>query len=334
MIDACRPSAVTLTITLFVLGNVLFFLLTAEGGAPSAPVRAEDVYLTVLIDVDANAALLPHHFHHYSMAGVRPQNMLIALDSGSNDMRALERWTRFYAMRNVTVERFPFEYTSCTMLQWTNDALRRRGVVHPHQWTISTDVDEFTRFPSGDAIAFVRRLAEEGATHAFGFLNDRVAMDGRLITVNQETCIWRQFPLQCSITSRLIGGTTQKVVAYRGDQRASTGHHYMVWNTILRAKCSLVPKFHVPIPHSLPSAWRGAPLAVDHYKWDEVALVKLRRRSRSKSGNAGESASVLRSLLENHNKICVDCPELSCVLAEEIDSYCQRADGLRGGDGE
>jgi hypothetical protein len=293
-------------------------------------VSARNLYLTLLASVDDNTAIIPHHFEHYRKAGILPENMIIALDSASYNETSLQYWEQYYRKRGVTPERFPANWTSCLGFQWTVDVLARWQITHSSQWVIVTDADELVRFPGGTALSLAQQLHDEGATHAYGNMVDRVAENGSLSSLQppEVASIADQYPLSCRITSLIAGGRTRKIPIHRGDLRTSSGHHHLwVTQRLLRytpfsSQCTRIPNEHqVPSLEGIPWSWSGPLVPIDHYKWNSGALAKLVHRltiQAETSGYKKEIAKAVFSIYENGGRFPVDHPALGCVRSPII----------------
>lgn len=98
--------------------------------------------------------------------------------------------------------------------------------VHPMEWFVVADLDEFHVVP-GMTLIDAARLAEADGTHYIqGRFFDRVTADGHL-PAQLEDDIWNQFPLSTNATVVVAHGETNKISVARGDCRFNAGHHWL-----------------------------------------------------------------------------------------------------------
>lgn len=98
--------------------------------------------------------------------------------------------------------------------------------VHPKEWFVIADLDEFHVVPDMTLLQAARHAEAEGCHYIQGRFYDRVTANGHL-PAELENDIWKQFPLSTNATVVVSHGEINKVSVARGDVRFSAGHHYV-----------------------------------------------------------------------------------------------------------
>lgn len=122
----------------------------------------------------------------------------------------------------------------------------------PEEWVALADLDEFQEHPGG--LSRSAQLAQsEGANVVRGILIDRVAQDGSLPVFDDETDLWKLFPVRCRLTKRLQRGADYKAALVRGPLLPALAHHRFQGERVSSRQ-----------------------IEIHHFKWNAAAQARMR----------------------------------------------------------
>jgi|GEM_PF-2686799 len=160
----------------------------------------------------------------------------------------------------------------------------RKEFAGPREWHWLADLDEFHELDR----PLDRLLAEAdamGCNTVAGRFVDRITRDGSLPPIGDED-LFAQFPVECDITHKLLGGISRKLQLIRGHLAPLVAYHSLQGER--------------PFPREM---------RVHHFKWNASVLSRLTTRVRQEKQNGwphwGESKRFM-SHVEVHGRINVD----------------------------
>jgi len=135
------------------------------------------------------------------------------------------------------------------------DALDQIGC-RASDWQIHADLDELNEFP-----APINELAEKmesaGKFAVHGHFIDRVHAEGKFVALQATPSLAEQYPIECLLTEKILGGCTQKIMLCRHDVIVEPGHH----------------SANVPSGKHVIGTWRD--YRVHHFKWRDGVMERL-----------------------------------------------------------
>lgn len=200
--------------------------------------------MRLFVAIYHDCTLLPHFLRHYADLGINC--FCIAADAATaptvrDGVRAFNAIVRDDL---DVLDSFQGGATAVTRMRLEYCAI--------DEWVLITDLDEFAVFdlPLADTIA----VAEgEGANVVRGRMIDRVAADGALPAILDDTDLWATFPRRCGLTSRLQGSVDHKGVLVRGHLSPAMAHHEFTGERLSRQQAE-----------------------VHHFKWNSNAEGRIR----------------------------------------------------------
>jgi hypothetical protein len=209
--------------------------------------------LFVISSLSYDTTLLPHFLRYYRTLGAT--SFIISVQELIPGI--LKKAQRLAKQFDCDIRWIPVtSRQALTGIEANNKEEIRAHYVSPEDWIIPADLDEFIQFPA-PLTQLIKELNDNDATFIKGDFCDRISSTGRLNKTLPEPSIWDQFPLVCTISSRLLRCWCHKVVLCRGDCVLSSGHHNVI--TPARPLLNRRSKIH-------------------HFKWRSGILKALRRR--------------------------------------------------------
>lgn len=228
--------------------------------------------------------LLPYYLRHYRELGV--ERFIIACNP--DDLDPAGELRRMLASQpDIDTVDLPTGFQRSNLVGMIEEEVRLRSAI-AGDWLIPADLDELNQYPTS-LRGVVQQMEQGGFTHIVGELRDRLAPDGilkRLAPFDDGVSIWDQYPLEASVTARIAGGLTDKVLLSRGDLALGIGHHRM------RDLPALRPFGSSGIAH--------------HFKWREglaqSLLWRVENEKRARVPWSRESV-LLSNYLQEHGRI-------------------------------
>lgn len=218
------------------------------------PPATDDKLFAVVSIRNGGLELLPHWLEHYSRLGA--DEILLGV---FDDVSGAAAETIAQCRRRWNFRQFSQRWNATTEIQQYNQrqtGLRLAGA-RPRTWIVHTDLDELHQYPAPlpDVAA---AAAAKGIDAVIGRLSDRVAADGSLPKITAAPSLWEQFPVECDLTGRILGGETTKVMLSRFSVSVRSGHHQAYHAT---------PGF----PIGTKEQYRVA-----HFKWHGDVVARMR----------------------------------------------------------
>jgi len=200
-------------------------------------------------------AYVPHFLQYYQDQGV-DHCYLIFNANEDIDERYFEKK---YCAHNVSLF-FAYGEWNAKFSEEHKYKLLRQLAVTSNDWIINVDIDEHVETDSGTLKDKVEEMISNGENCCRGIMVDRIAIDGSLPEIKQDTTLSEQFPLTYDITRSVLRAETRKIPITRGDLDVTGGSHY------LTEKAKAISTFNDEV------------LIVQHYKWNKNVIEKLEER--------------------------------------------------------
>lgn len=241
-----------------------------------------DIRLITCVGVEHDLALLPHFLAYYLGLGIPAKNIHAVLQAPEDNTPEMEEAVTLLRENGIEPQEIWIApYTSKSM--WAKRREIQKSVADPHDWVISADVDEFHEFPT-DLKTFFAYCDKKQRNCVQGIFIDRLAPEGKLTPIRQDTSIWEQYPVQadvmCTIRQHEDGNWptgTVNIMASKGNiLPALGGHSALAGETPVKYLCGVnlgklpgIGKPHVRF---------ATPLRVHHFKWTDRLLSSLKKR--------------------------------------------------------
>ena len=240
--------------------------------------------------------LLPHWLDHYLRIGV-DQFVLCVLREGME--------ARLDEIRSITAGmpvqlHFFSDWTDARQELVMRHALDEVGC-HGRDWIVRCDLDELNEFPCPiDELARAMDKANKPAVH--GHFIDRVAPDGKLAAVTAKPSLARQYPIECRLTEKILGGFTQKIMLARHEVTMHPGHHTA----------------SAPSGNHEIGTWRD--YRVHHFKWRDGVMERLDwtlANVAKRDSSWGVETQKFLDFVKPFGRIPVEDPRLEAVTGGE-----------------
>jgi len=235
-----------------------------------------------------NTTMLRHMLQHYKDF---VDEIYVVVYLSSEKDRVLSEVTEITKELNIDIHKTtveePFNWERVTQLY------NQTKMLKPYDWWIVADDDEFHVYPC--SITEMVDLCEE---HNFRYISgaflDRIGEGGRFPKINDDSDIWKEFPLAGSFRLPVSNACPNKIPISKGFVEITNGQHYAKigsydtygdrWNNIYRS------------PHFIQ---------VHHFKWDISVIGRLREVSRIKKDYTyhEEYKRMFDYILDNNMKI-------------------------------
>lgn len=243
--------------------------------------------------------LLPFFLEYYSKCGVTKFVFAVWVRQHPKLLESVAGYLKGFNAVLVCCNRIEFNGEFDSAL---HNHLRRR-YVHPDQWYVICDLDEFhvipgfTRFEKATAAA-----ARDGCHAICGTLIDRITADGGIPkALLPSQSLGSQFPIGCYITAAILGGCAIKVQLAHASIPIEPGHHV----------CQCKPW----------NIWGE----VHHFKWWGSVINEQRRRlesyRRQSLPYANESSNLITYFKEHSGRLCLRDQRMSCfrIINDPLD---------------
>ncbi len=189
--------------------------------------------------------LVPHFMSHYISHGIR--RFAFAVYDGENN----SIWKYFDRYSDVEVNLHPFKYEGGFDVEADTKLINDLRVkhVHPEEYYVPTDLDEFHVFPKVKDFNELPKMCEkEGADYIIGILKDRISLDGSFpLNIDPHISIWEQFPKTCYVTHTIQKSGCNKVMLAKQNLEIISGHHVAFSKRLSRYGATFHFKWFGPI---------------------------------------------------------------------------------------
>lgn len=198
----------------------------------------------------------------------------------------------------------PFDWEMVTNLY------NETKMLYPNDWWIVADDDEFQLY-SKPISEIITDCDINGWKFVTGGFIDRIGIDGDFPSIDDDTNLWKEFPMAGFFRQPMSGACPNKVTLCKGDVRVSNGQHYAIidgettwkwrgWNHPLR----------YPVDKNFTQ--------VHHFKWDSTVRRRLKAVAdiNTQYSYSDEYKKMYESLKEN--KFIVDISNKEYMFEECI----------------
>lgn len=229
--------------------------------------------------------ILPHFISHYISLGVACVAVAVVRRNRNDDeVDAMLAACRSRDVKTVVIERPEF---ACVNDPTIAETLKHAAGVGRNDWLVPADLDEFHEYPEpiSDVLA---RLLRTGKRAAVSSLLDRVSESGHLTRITTSPSLWRQYPLACRFTRKILQADVRKISLCHVSTAMDCAHHF---------------------PRLLPASaiLASNKLVTHHFKWTESLRNRLTRRLTSVTQPKYlKELKILAAYLDKHGRILVE----------------------------
>ena len=238
-----------------------------------------------------NTTMLRHMLNHYKYI---VDNIFVVVYLSSDKDRVLSEVTEITKDLNIDIHKTtieePFNWERVTKLYNQTKMLR------PYDWWIVADDDEFHVYPR-QIKDIIEECEEWKCTYVTGAFLDRIGDNGKFPVINDDSDIWKEFPLAGSFRLPVSNACPNKIPLVKGHVEITNGQHYVKIKGEDTYGDRWKHRRRYP-PHQLF-------IQVHHFKWDLSVLDRLREVSRIKKDYTyhEEYKKMFDYILDNNMKI-------------------------------
>ena len=238
-----------------------------------------------------NTTMLRHMLNHYKYI---VDNIFVVVYLSSDKDRVLSEVKEITRDLNIDIHKTtieePFNWERVTQLYNQTKMLR------PYDWWIVADDDEFHLYPKP-----VKNIVEECEEYGYQFVTgaflDRIGKDGRFPKINDDSDIWKEFPLAGTFRLPVSNACPNKVPLVKGHIEITNGQHYVK----IRGEDTYGDRWK----HRRRYPPDRVFIQVHHFKWDISVIGRLQEVSRIKKDYTfhEEYKRMFDYILDNNMKI-------------------------------
>ena len=205
---------------------------------------------------------LKHMLNHYKDIVDEMYVVVYEWESNTTYESVLEIVSQFptaVILKRVTKEKFNWEFVT----QLYNET----KLLHPNDWWIVADDDEFHIYTKP-----IKEIIGECEKNDWNFITggfiDRIGENGEFLPINNNTNIWKQFPLAGFFRFPMSGACPNKVCVMKGSVKLTSGQHYVDFG-------SGATSWGISHLNRYPIGRGEGLIQVHHFKWDETAIQRI-----------------------------------------------------------
>ena len=159
-----------------------------------------------------------------------------------------------------------------------------------------SDDDEFHVYPK-PINELIEDCEENGYKFITGAFLDRIGKDGRFPKINDDSDIWKEFPLAGSFRYPISNACPNKTVVVKGDIQITNGQHY----AMIDGYDTYGDRWDHPLRYPVDKCF----IQVHHFKWDISVIGRLREVSRIKKDYTfhKEYRDMFDYIIDNYGRI-------------------------------
>tara|TARA_Y100000356_G_scaffold42528_1_gene33171 strand:- start:360 stop:1208 length:849 start_codon:yes stop_codon:yes gene_type:complete len=215
-----------------------------------------------------NTTMLKHMLNHYKDI---VDDIFVVVYLSSDKDKVLSEVNEITRDLNIDIHRKtfeePFNWERVTQLYNETKLLK------PNDWWIISDDDEFHLYPKS-----INELIEDCEEYGYKFITgaflDRIGKGGIFPKINDDSDIWKEFPLVGSFRHPISNACPNKTVVVRGDIKITNGQHY----AMIDNEDTYGDRWNHPLRYPIEKCF----IQVHHFKWDSSVINRLRDVSRLK----------------------------------------------------
>ena len=222
-----------------------------------------------------NTTMLRHMLNHYKYI---VDNIFVVVYLSSDKDRVLSEVTEITKDLNIDIHRKTFEEP----FNWerVTELYNETKLLKPDDWWIVSDDDEFHVYPKP-----INELIEECEENDYKFITgaflDRIGENGKFSPINDDSDIWKEFPLAGSFRLPVSNACPNKIPLVKGHVEITNGQHYVKirGETTYGDRWTYAKEKGFPAirQHPLyPDLNTGIFIQVHHFKWDITVVNRLK----------------------------------------------------------
>ncbi len=209
-----------------------------------------------------NTTMLRHMLNHYKDF---VDEIYVVVYLSSDKDRVLSEVKEITRDLNIDIHKQtieePFNWERVTELYNETKLLK------PNDWWIVSDDDEFHIYPKP-----ISGLIEDCETDGYKFITgaflDRIGEGGKFPLINDDSDIWKEFPLVGSFRYPISNACPNKTVVMKGDVQITNGQHY----AMIDKQDTYGDRWNHPLRYPVDECF----IQVHHFKWDLSVLRRIK----------------------------------------------------------
>ena len=146
-------------------------------------------------------------------------------------------------------------------------------LLKPNDWWIVSDDDEFHVYPK-PINELIEDCEENGYKFITGAFLDRIGENGKFPKINDDSDIWKEFPLAGTFRYPVSNACPNKTVVMKGDIQITNGQHY----ALIDGEDTYGDRWMNDLRYPVGDCF----IQVHHFKWDLSVLRRIREVIRVK----------------------------------------------------
>ena len=146
-------------------------------------------------------------------------------------------------------------------------------LLKPNDWWIVADDDEFHVYPK-PINELIEDCEENGYKFITGAFLDRIGENGKFPKINDDSDIWKEFPLAGTFRYPVSNACPNKTVVMKGDIQITNGQHY----ALIDGEDTYGDRWMNDLRYPVGDCF----IQVHHFKWDLSVLRRIREVIRVK----------------------------------------------------
>ena len=241
-----------------------------------------------------NTTMLRHMLNHYKDM---VDDIFVVVYLSSDKDRVLSEVKEIIRDLNIDIHRKTFEEP----FNWerVTELYNETKLLKPDDWWIVADDDELHVYPKP-----INELIEDCEKNGYKFITgaflDRIGEGGRFPKINDDSDIWKEFPLAGSFRLPVSNACPNKTVVVKGDIQITNGQHY----AMIDGEENYGDRWN----HSLRYPVNKCFIQVHHFKWDLSVMGRLREVSRIKKDYTfhKEYRHMFDYIIDNYGRIDIE----------------------------
>ena len=238
-----------------------------------------------------NTTMLRHMLQHYKDF---VDEIYVVVYLSSDKDRVLSEVKEITRDLNIDIHRKTFEEP----FNWerVTELYNETKLLKPNDWWIVSDDDEFHVYPKP-----INELIEECEENDYKFITgaflDRIGENGKFSPINDDSDIWKEFPLAGSFRLPVSNACSNKTIVMKGEIDVTPGQHY----AMIDGEDTYGDRWNHPLRYPIDKCF----IQVHHFKWDLSVLRRIREVVRVKEDYSfhEEYKRMFDYILDNNMKI-------------------------------
>ena len=238
-----------------------------------------------------NTTMLKHMLNHYKDI---VDDIFVVVYLSSDKDKILSEVIEIVKDLNIDIHKTTFE--SAFNWERVTELYNETKLLKPDDWWIVSDDDEFHVYPK-PINELIEDCEENGYKFITGAFLDRIGENGKFSPINDDSDIWKEFPLAGSFRYPVSNACPNKTVVMKGDIEVTNGQHY----AMIDGKDTYGDRWNHPLRYPIDKCF----IQVHHFKWDLSVLRRIREVVRVKEDYSfhEEYKRMFDYILDNNMKI-------------------------------